>query len=97
MYICQGLRTQKEQQLDRFCTAWEDLKWERDAFTKEINRRDWLKEHKHHTMNQSLFYSYHHFSMQFAYNERTMGFFIQIPCHHKAPTCLHLFLYLVYK
>ena len=40
MYICQGLRTQKEQQLDRFCTAWEDLKWERDAFAKEINRRD---------------------------------------------------------
>ena len=40
MYQCQGLRTQKEQQLDRFCTAWEDLKWERDAFAKEINRRD---------------------------------------------------------
>ena len=45
--LCQGLRTQcqrvnteKEQQLDRFCTAWEDLKWERDTFTKEINRRD---------------------------------------------------------
>ena len=37
---CQGLRTLKEQQLDRFCTAWEDLKWERDAFAKEINRRD---------------------------------------------------------
>ena len=47
IYLCQGLRTQcqrvnteKEQQLDRFCTAWEDLKWERDAFGKEINRRD---------------------------------------------------------
>ena len=40
MYQCQGLRIQKEQQLDRFCTAWEDLKWERDAFAKEINRRD---------------------------------------------------------
>ena len=40
MYQCQGLRTEKEQQLDRFCTAWEDLKWERDAFAKEINRRD---------------------------------------------------------
>ena len=47
IYLCQGLRTQcqrvnteKEQQLDRFCTAWEDLKWERDAFAKEINRRD---------------------------------------------------------
>ena len=45
--LCQGLRTQcqrvnteKEQQLDRFCTAWEDLKWEKDAFAKEINRRD---------------------------------------------------------
>ena len=45
--LCQGLRTQcqrvnteKEQQLDRFCTAWEDLKWERDSFAKEINRRD---------------------------------------------------------
>ena len=40
MYQCQGLRTEKEQQLDRFCTAWEDLKWERDSFAKEINRRD---------------------------------------------------------
>ena len=40
MYQCQVLRTEKEQQLDRFCTAWEDLKWERDAFYKEINRRD---------------------------------------------------------
>ena len=40
MYQCQGLRTKKEQQLDRFCTAWEDLKWERHAFYKEINRRD---------------------------------------------------------
>ena len=40
MHLCQGLRIQKEQQLDRFCTAWEDLKWERDAFGKEINRRD---------------------------------------------------------
>merc|ERR1712243_64941 len=40
MYKCQALRTEKEQQLDRFCTAWEDLKWERDTFAKEINRRD---------------------------------------------------------
>ena len=40
MYHCQGLRTEKGQQLDRFCTAWEDLKWERDTFAKEINRRD---------------------------------------------------------
>ena len=40
MYQCQALRTEKEQQLDRFCTAWEDLKWERDTFAKEINRRD---------------------------------------------------------
>ena len=39
MFQCKRLRTQKEQQLDRFCTAWEDLKWERDAFAKEINRR----------------------------------------------------------
>ena len=37
---CERLRTEKGQQLDRFCTAWEDLKWERDAFAKEINRRD---------------------------------------------------------
>ena len=44
---CQGLidlsqrvHTEKEQQLDRFCSAWEDLKWERDTFAKEINRRD---------------------------------------------------------
>ena len=37
---CQRVNTEKEQQLDRFCTAWEDLKWERDAFAKEINRRD---------------------------------------------------------
>ena len=40
MYQWQGLRTQKEQQLDRFCTAWEDLKWERDTFANEMNRRD---------------------------------------------------------
>ena len=40
MHHCQGLRTEKELQLDRFCTAWEDLKWERDSFAKEINRRD---------------------------------------------------------
>ena len=40
MYHCQGLRTEKGQQLDRFCTAWEDLKWERDTFAKEIRRRD---------------------------------------------------------
>ena len=47
MGLCERLRTEKErlwlekgQQLDRFCTAWEDLKWERDAFAKEINRRD---------------------------------------------------------
>ena len=40
MHHCQGLRTEKELQLDRFCTAWEDLKWERDTFAKAINRRD---------------------------------------------------------
>ena len=39
MYQCQALCIEKEQQLDRFCTAWEDLKWERDTFGKEINRR----------------------------------------------------------
>ena len=44
---CQGLidlsqrvHTEKEQQLDRFCTAWEDLKGERDTFANEMNRRD---------------------------------------------------------
>ena len=37
---CERLRTEKGQQLDRFCTAWEDLKWERDAFAKEIIRRE---------------------------------------------------------
>ena len=40
MSLCERLHTEKGQQLDRFCTAWEDIKWERDAFTKEINRRD---------------------------------------------------------
>ena len=40
MSLCERLHTEKGQQLDRFCTAWEDLKWERDAFAKEINRRD---------------------------------------------------------
>ena len=38
--LCQRVHTEKEQQLDRFCTAWEDLKWERDTFADEINRRD---------------------------------------------------------
>ena len=38
--LCQRVNTEKEQQLDRFCTAWEDLKWERDTFANEINRRD---------------------------------------------------------
>ena len=38
--LCQGLCIQKEQQLDIFCTTWEDLKRERDTFAKEINRRD---------------------------------------------------------
>ena len=40
MSLCERLRTEKGQQLDRFCTAWEDLKWERDAFAKEIIRRE---------------------------------------------------------
>ena len=38
--LCKRVHTEKEQQLDRFCTAWEDLKWERDTFANEINRRD---------------------------------------------------------
>ena len=38
--LSRGLQIKKEQQLDRFCTAWEDLKRERDTFGKEINRRD---------------------------------------------------------
>ena len=38
--LCQRVHTEKGQQLDRFCTAWEDLKGERDTFAKEINRRD---------------------------------------------------------
>ena len=40
MSLCERLRTEKGQQLDRFCTAWEELKWERDNFANEINRRD---------------------------------------------------------
>ena len=38
--LCQRVHTEKEQQLDRFCTAWEDLKGERDTFANEMNRRD---------------------------------------------------------
>ena len=38
--LCQRVHTEKEQQLDRFCTAWEDLKWERESFANEMNRRD---------------------------------------------------------
>ena len=38
--LCQRVHTEKEQQLDRFCTAWENLKWERDSFANEIERRD---------------------------------------------------------
>ena len=37
---CERFRIEKEQQLDRFCTAWQNLKWERDTFVKENNRRD---------------------------------------------------------
>ena len=37
--LCQRVHTEKEQQLDRFCTAWEELKWERDNFANEINIR----------------------------------------------------------
>ena len=40
MYQCQELRTEKELQLDRFCSAWEELKYERHTFANEINRRD---------------------------------------------------------
>ena len=38
--LCQRVHTEKEQQLDRFCTAWEHLKGERDTFANEMNRRD---------------------------------------------------------
>ena len=37
---CERFRIEKEQQLDRFCTAWQNLNWERDKFVKEINRSD---------------------------------------------------------
>ena len=40
MYQCQRFQNEKEQLLYKFCTDWEDLKWERDTFSKEINRRD---------------------------------------------------------
>ena len=40
MYQCQRFQNEKEQLLYKFCTDWEDLKWERDSFAKEINRRD---------------------------------------------------------
>ena len=40
MYQCQRFQNEKEQLLYKFCTDWEDLKWERDTFAKEINRRD---------------------------------------------------------
>ena len=36
----QRFQNEKEQLLYKFCTDWEDLKWERDTFVKEINRRD---------------------------------------------------------
>ena len=36
----QRFQNEKEQLLYKFCTDWEDLKWERDTFAKEINRRD---------------------------------------------------------
>ena len=40
MYQCQRFQNEKEQLLYKFCTDWEDLKWERDTFVKEIRRRD---------------------------------------------------------
>ena len=40
MYQCQRFQNEKEQLLYKICTDWEDLKWERDTFAKEINRRD---------------------------------------------------------
>ena len=40
MYQCQRFQNEKEQLLYKFCTDWEDLKWERDTFAKEIRRRD---------------------------------------------------------
>jgi hypothetical protein len=36
----QRFQNEKEQLLYKFCTDWEDLKWERDTFAKEIRRRD---------------------------------------------------------
>ena len=36
MSLCERLHTEKGQQLDRFCTAWEDLKWERDDLPKKL-------------------------------------------------------------
>ena len=40
MYQNQRFQNEKEQLLYKFCTDWEDLKWERDTFAKEIRRRD---------------------------------------------------------
>ena len=40
MYQCQRFQNEKEQLLYKFCTDWEDLKWERDSYAKEISRRD---------------------------------------------------------
>ena len=40
IYQCQRFQNEKEQLLYKICTDWEDLKWERDTFAKEINRRD---------------------------------------------------------
>ena len=37
---CQRFQNKKEQLLYKFCTDWEDLKWERDTYAKELNRRD---------------------------------------------------------
>ena len=44
MYQCEGLRNEKEQLLVKFCNDWEELKWEKDAFAKEVNRRDFCGE-----------------------------------------------------
>ena len=36
---CQRFQKEKEQLLHKFCTDWEDLKWERVTYAKELIRR----------------------------------------------------------
>ena len=40
MYQCEGFHNEKEQLLVKFCYDWEELKWEMEAFAKEIYRRN---------------------------------------------------------